>query len=215
MYPILYSFRRCPYAIRARLALRYCGIQVALREVILADKPVAMLEKSAKGTVPVLVLDGGDVIDESLDIMLWALLKNDPDNWQVADKGDTGLSQLANELIEINDGYFKQHLDHYKYADRFPEFSREHYRNQAEVFLQKLEVLLEQHQYLICNQVSYVDMALFPFIRQFAFVDKGWFDHSSYKQLQLWLDNCLMLPLFADIMQKYPQWNEGDDITVF
>ena len=134
--PILYSFRRCPYAIRARLAIYVSNTKVELREVKLADKPKELISCSPKGTVPVLQLTDGTIIDESKDIMLWALNKNDPNNWLVSRKVE---KQETNRLIDINDNEFKQYLDHYKYADRFPEQTIEYYRQQGEVFLQLLE----------------------------------------------------------------------------
>ena len=128
--PILYSFRRCPYAIRARMAIRYARIGLELREVVLADKPQSMLEASAKGTVPVLVLPDGSVLDESLDIMSWSLQQNDPDGWLIDNE-----NEMATQLLQQNDGSFKQDLDHYKYADRFPEQTMQTYRERGEEFL--------------------------------------------------------------------------------
>lgn len=212
MLPILYSFRRCPYAIRARLTLKYSGIPVELREVVLADKPDEMLDASPKGTVPVLILDDGTVLEESLDIMNWALSHNDPDNWLV---NNETTAEKTSQLIDINDGPFKQHLDHYKYAVRFPEHSPEYYRDQADGYLSKLNSLLKKSSFLFGDQLSLADIAIFPFIRQFAFVDKKWFDDSQYHYLQSWLESMLKMNLFTDVMQKYPQWKPGDEITVF
>ena len=212
MLPVLYSFRRCPYAIRARLALKQSAIKVELREVILADKPTEMLLASPKATVPVLVLADGSVMDESLDIIHWALLSNDSGNWL---PDDNNSSQEVNELITVNDGVFKEHLDHYKYANRFPEFTAEHHRKQGEEFLQQLDQLLVESNYLISNHITIADIAIFPFIRQFAFVDKDWFDQSQYKNLNLWLNNMLEMKLFKDIMKKYPQWVAGNEGVEF
>lgn len=212
MLPILYSFRRCPYAIRARLTLKYSGIPVELREVILADKPEEMLQASPKGTVPVLILEDGTILEESLDIMNWALNHNDPDNWLVND--DTTVEKIK-QLIDINDGPFKQHLDHYKYAVRFPEHSAEYYRDQADDYLGNLNSQLKGSSYLFGDQLSFVDIAIFPFIRQFAFVDKKWFDNNDYHELQSWLKSMLEMQLFADVMQKYSQWKQGDETIVF
>ena len=210
--PILYSFRRCPYAIRARLAIKVSNIQVELREVLLADKPKALLDCSPKGTVPVLVLPDETVIDESLDIMWWALTQQDPQNWL----GSTGTQRdKMNRLIDSNDTKFKQHLDHYKYADRFPEQSMEYYRQQAESFLLQLEENLRKNQYLITDKMSLADMAIFPFVRQFAFVDKKWFEQSEYKNLQIWLNNLLADKLFIEVMQKYSRWLPGDIVQRF
>jgi len=196
--PILYTFRRCPYAMRARLTIAYAGIDVEQREIALKDKPQAMLDASPKGTVPVLVLQNGEVINESLDIMLWALAQHDPQGWLTAQQPST--------MIEENDSSFKQALDHYKYAVRFPEHPLEHYRAQGEVFLCKLEKILTQQNYLGGAQPSMDDYAIFPFIRQFAFVDKAWFDTAPYPKLQVWLQHHLDSPLFASIMQKHPLW---------
>jgi len=202
-FPILYSFRRCPYAIRARLAIKVSKIQVELREVLLADKPKELLACSPKGTVPVLVLPDGEVIEESLDIMYWALSQLDPFNWlQHSEKTMNEVSRL----IDCNDNDFKHHLDRYKYADRFPEQSMETYRLQAEGFLQELEEKLSQNQFLISNEVSLADMAILPFVRQFAHVDRTWFYDSQYQKLQAWLDYLLEAELFSSVMKKYPRW---------
>ncbi len=199
MLPILYTFRRCPYAMRARLAITYAGIEVEKREILLKAKPQAMLDASPKGTVPVLVLEGGQVIDESLDIMLWALQQHDPDAW---------LSHQAQALtlIDINDNTFKPWLDKYKYAERFPEHSKAYYRKQSGNFLQTLETMLEQHTFLHANQPSLADYAIFPFIRQFAFVDKAWFEQAPYPKLQVWLTKHLQSDLFEKIIAKQPLW---------
>ena len=211
--PVLYSFRRCPYAIRARLALRYAGLQVALREVVLADKPAEMLAVSPKGTVPVLVLEAGrdvpEVIDESLEVMLWALAQNDPQGWLDIDI-DAGI-----KLIDANDDQFKPWLDRYKYPEHFEQLEPDEARGHCESFLQQLEDRLLQHSYICGNQVSLVDMAMYSFVRQFAFVDIDWFRGSAYKALNHWLQEFLDSELFAAVMQKYPQWHSGDEETVY
>jgi glutathione S-transferase len=204
MLPILYSFRRCPYAIRARMAIYYASITVELREVSLANKPQAMLELSAKGTVPVLQLKNR-VIDESLQIMLWALGQSDPDDWL-----SPQTMQQAQRLIQDNDQNFKLWLDKYKYWDRFPAQSQQFYRTQAEQFLVQLETLLSQHRFLLGQQLSVADIAIFPFIRQFAFVDKAWFDRAPYPNLQYWLEGLLTYKLFIQCMHKQPLWQAGD-----
>jgi len=211
-FPILYTFRRCPYAIRARLAIKISQTQLELREVVLADKPESMLEVSPKGMVPVLVLQNGTVIDESKDIMHWALKQNDPENW--LSKDDDIIAE-TDALITLNDNEFKRHLDHYKYADRFPEHPMEYYRQRGEAFLQQLEARLSQHPFLLGDAVSMTDMAILPFIRQFAFVDKPWFDQAPYPHLQSWLENLLASELFNQVMIKHLQWKEGDDVTLF
>ncbi|MEZ5529535.1 MAG: glutathione S-transferase [Porticoccaceae bacterium] len=210
MSSILYSFRRCPYAIRARMALCYAGVKVELREVLLKDKPTAMLAASPKGTVPVLVLEDGTVLDESLDVMRWALSKNDPDSWW-----DESLAESILELVQQNDVDFKPWLDRYKYADRYPEFSPEHYRSQCEQFLQTLEAHLGQHAYLLRDTLCFADVAIFPFIRQFALVDRDWFDAAPYPRLREWLDGLLASELFAAVMEKYPVWQEGNAPRLF
>ncbi len=197
--PLLYTFRRCPYAIRARMAIRSAGIAVRQEEVALKNKPQAMLDLSSKGTVPVLV-DGNKVIDESLDVMLWALRQNDPDSW-LATLTDEEWRQ-SRQLIADNDGEFKGWLDRYKYADRYPEHSEDYYRQQSERFLGKLEALLEEHTYLIRNEMTLADIAVFPFIRQFSMVDQGWFAECGYPGVRKWLGELLGLAVFVEVMQK-------------
>jgi len=210
---ILYSFRRCPYAMRARLAIANSNIQLELREVVLRNKPQQLLDISPKATVPVLLLPDNTVIDESLDIMLWALEKNDPDNWfnSLSDEQKT----LSHQLISQNDGDFKYYLDRYKYADRYPEHTQEHYRQQAEKSLVLLEQLLQQNGYIICNRITLADTAILPFIRQFAFADKTWFDQSPYPLIQAWLAEFISSELFITIMPKFKQWQTGSDMTLF
>ncbi len=195
--PILYSFRRCPYAIRARLALAYSGIPVEIREVQLKHKPEQMLAVSPKGTVPVLLLPSGKVIDESLGIMNWALAQHDPEHW--LDSGEDSV-----RLIQWNDGDFKYYLDRYKYTDRYPEYSANYYRCKAETFLTELEAKLAQHAYLGGNYLSLLDAAIFPFIRQFTAVDSQWLISSDYQNLNNWLNGLLKCDLFASVMVKYP-----------
>lgn len=215
-YPILYSFRRCPYAIRARLALRYSGQTVELREVVLKDKPQNMLAVSEKGTVPVLVLqtEKGEqkVLDESLDIMLWSLKRSDPEQW-LPENNTEYESQLA--LIHHNDSVFKQNLDRYKYHDRYPEHSAEYYRSLGEAFLSDLETKLATQDYLFGDRKTLADMAIFPFVRQFAHVDKAWFDQSPYPRLITWLEHLLASESFNAIMPKFSQWQVGDEPIYF
>lgn len=201
--PILYTFRRCPYAMRARLAIAASGVVVEYREIVLRNKPQAMLDISPKGTVPVLQLVDGRVIEQSLDIMLWALSLNDPQQWL---QGKKSLPDSAKALIDTNDGTFKFWLDRYKYADRHPEHSAQHYRQQAEEFLQTLERLLSTQKYLFGARLSIADIAIFPFIRQFAAVDKTWFAASDYLRLQQWLNELVMSDLFAEVMIRRDCW---------
>jgi glutathione S-transferase len=195
----LYSFRRCPYAMRARMALRYSGVAVDIVEVSLKAKPAEMLALSGKGTVPVLSADGR-VIDESLDIMRWALVQNDPQDWLLKDDPDAA-AQIA-PLIEHNDQVFKVHLNRYKYAERYPEQPMEVYRGEGEVFLHSLEGLLEGRDYLLADHPSLADVALMPFVRQFAHVDRGWFAQTPYRRLQDWLQRFLESDLFTGVMRK-------------
>ncbi|HEU4709588.1 MAG TPA: glutathione S-transferase [Methylophilaceae bacterium] len=206
--PVLFSFRRCPYAMRARMALRYSGLPFEIHEVSLKAKPAEMLKASPKGTVPVLVLPDGTVIDESLDIMCWALSQNDPENWLM--QGSEEQRALAETLIAENDGSFKQALDRYKYFTRYTEQPREAYRAQGEVFLDRLETLLGQHSHLCRNDLSYADIAIFPFIRQFASADETWFEQAPYPHLRHWLKQLTDSSLFAQIMEKTkPKRPEG------
>ena len=198
--PILYSFRRCPYAIRARLALAYSATQVELRETMLRNKSAEFLQTSPKGTVPVLVIDQHHILEESLDILFWALSQHDPDDWRYA--SEPALQTLGHALIEENDHRFKHHLDHYKYADRFPESPKEAYRALGEGFLTKLEYRLAQQRYLLGKRLSFVDIAILPFVRQFAFVDQDWFSQSSYPYLIQWLEHFLSSDLFQGVMLK-------------
>ncbi|MCD9114456.1 glutathione S-transferase [Pseudomonas bijieensis] len=195
----LYSFRRCPYAMRARMALRYSAVEVEIVEVSLKAKPAEMLALSSKGTVPVLQVDGR-VIDESLDIMRWALAQQDPDNWRLF--GDLEGQALTAALIEENDQVFKLHLNRYKYPERHPEHSVEHYRVEGEVFLRRLEALLETRPFLAADHQSLADVALMPFVRQFAHVDREWFAQAPYPRLQDWLQRFLESELFMAIMAK-------------
>lgn len=188
---------------RARLAIAVSGVFVEHREIVLRNKPQAMLAISPKGTVPVLQLVDGRVIEQSFDIMLWALAWNDPQQWL---QGEKSLSDAAKVLIDTNDGPFKFWLDRYKYADRYPEHSAEYYRQQGEEFLQSLERLLGVQQYLVGASLSIADMAIFPFIRQFAAVDKAWFAASDYVRLQQWLDERLRSDLFSEVMFKRDCW---------
>ncbi|MCX7083223.1 MAG: glutathione S-transferase [Methylococcales bacterium] len=199
--PILYSFRRCPYAMRARLAIAYSNIDVELREVELSNKPQAMLLISPKGTVPVLQLENGRMLDESLDIMFWALQQNDEEHWLKAASLDH-----AQALIRGNDEQFKYYLDRYKYADRYPAYSELYYRQQAELFLADLESLLTQSAYLCGEHLSLADAAILPFIRQFCAVDSAWFKVAPYPALRQWLNHFLVSSLFEQVMTKYPCW---------
>jgi len=205
---------------RARLALRVSGLALELREIVLKNKPQAMLDISPKATVPVLQLaavgaSAAVVIDESFDIMQWALTQSDPEHWLAA------WGKESQALVEENDRIFKTHLDHYKYADRFPEQRAEVYRQRGEVFLSDLEVRLLSHScagrrgYLMGTSVSLADMAIFPFVRQFAHVDKTWFEQSPYPALIDWLNELLKSDIFRSIMVKLKPWQPNSAPLLF
>ncbi|HMI20038.1 MAG TPA: glutathione S-transferase N-terminal domain-containing protein [Sphingomonas sp.] len=202
--PILYSFRRCPYAMRARMALLASGTVCEIREVVLRDKPAALIEASPKATVPVLVLPDGQVIDESLDIMRWALGRNDPDHWLEGDDAD---------LIAANDGPFKHHLDRAKYPGRYDE-SGDH-RALALALLAPLEARLMDSAYLCGDRPMLTDFALLPFVRQFAEIDRPWFDAQPLPALGRWLSGLLDTDRFAAAMVRLPAWKVGDPPTLF
>jgi glutathione S-transferase len=210
--PVLYSFRRCPYAMRARLAIRAAGIAVQLREVVLRNKPVELIALSPKATVPVLQRPDGSVLEQSLEIMLWALSQNDPHGWlRTAEQPET------QGLIDLNDGRFKQLLDRYKYASRHPEKTAEGLRDEAVAdCLAPLEDRLARNTFLLRDTPSIADMALLPFVRQFAAVDGAWFDNSAaLPHLRAWLHGLVATPLFESVMQKYPPWQPGDPDVLF
>jgi glutathione S-transferase len=199
---ILYSFRRCPFAIRARMALSYADAQYQHREILLKNKPQSMLDYSKKATVPVLVTNGS-VIDESLDVMQWALSINDKDNWLLKDNQNKKTEMLG--LIDICDNQFKPVLDLYKYSDRHI-FSEIYYRDQTLWFIELLNSKLKENKYLFSNHISLADIAIFPFIRQYAFVNKKWFDETLYTYLINWLNRLLSSELFIKIMTKHKLW---------
>jgi glutathione S-transferase len=203
--PILYSFRRCPYAIRTRMVIRYTSTQHELREVLLKDKPQEMLEASSKGTVPVLVTDVG-VLEESLDIIYWALKLNDPDHWLGLDEVKM---ELTESLIHKNDHEFKQHLDRYKYSDRYPGDGKTA-RQQAEGFIRLLEAELTQKEFLLGAELGLADVAISPFIRQFVHVDKNWFADAPYPFVRQWLNRMLKTDLFEAVMDKHQPWRPHD-----
>ena len=208
-HPIFYTFRRCPYAMRARMAVYKAGITHEHREVVLREKPAHMLEISPKGTVPVIQLANGSVLEESTDIIFWALEQNDPDGWL-----NTDMDQ-AKALITQNDGPFKKALDRYKYPNRFPDEDTSGARDQGEDVLKELDKLIKANQgYLVGNATSIADIAIFPFIRQFANTDRGWFDALPYKDLQNWLAGHLDSDLFKNIMTKYDQWQPEDEPVI-
>ncbi|QXH55228.1 glutathione S-transferase [Pseudomonas maumuensis] len=196
---ILYSFRRCPWAMRARLALRYAGCEVRVVEVKMKEKPAELLALSPKGTVPVLDTGNG-VLEESLDIMRWALDRHDPEDWRLL--ADPAAARQAAALIARNDSTFKAQVNLYKYAERYPEHSRAHYRAQAEPWLAELESLLEGRPWLLADHPSLADAAVLPLMRQFAGVEPEWFAEAAYPRLRSWLQGWLESALFKAVMAK-------------
>lgn len=210
--PVLFSFRRCPYAMRARLAFVFSRQQCELREVILRDKPQALLDASPKGTVPVLVLPDGKVIDESLDIMRWLLAQNDPQGMLSPAQGS--LEQML-ELIHENDTFFKARLDRYKYPVRYGLPSGQADRDVGAFWLRKLNDRLASSAYLYGEHASLADVAIAPFVRQYAHTDRDWFRAQDWIALRDWLDAFLQSQPFARIMHKYAAWEPGQQEVVF
>ena len=210
--PILYSFRRCPYAMRARLALAASGTVSALREVVLAHKPPALLETSPKATVPVLVLADGTVLEESLDIMLWALRSNDPEQWLPSSQD--GLD-AALQLIAQCDGDFKAQLDRYKYPNRYALSDGLAHRAMAAQFLQQLDTQLAMQDCLNGANFGLADAAIAPFVRQFAHTDPTWFAAQSWPALQRWLAAFEASDRYTRVMVKVPPWEEGQALLLF
>jgi len=202
--PVLYSFRRCPYAMRARLALVASGTRCELREIKLSAKPEAMLVASPKGTVPVLVLPGGTVIDESIDIMRWALAQQDPEGW---------LTRDDEALIVSNDTAFKHDLDRYKYPERHDADAVTH-RGKGLAFLTELDARLGVAGQLCGSERGIADAAIVPFVRQFASVDRNWFDAQPLPNLKRWLEGHLSSQLFDAVMIRAMPWSPGDDPVV-
>jgi glutathione S-transferase len=203
--PVLYSFRRCPYAMRARLALAVSGTRCELREVKLSAKPQAMLVASPKGTVPVLVLPGGKVIGESLDIMRWALANRDPEGWLARDDP---------ALIATNDGPFKHDLDRYKYPDRHGVDALLH-RESGLAFLREIDARVADAGQLCGPARGLADAAIMPFARQFAAIDREWFDTQPLPHLKAWLAGHLASAVFNAIMLRVTPWSPGDPPVTF
>ncbi len=205
--PVLYSFRRCPYAMRARLALQAADVEVELRDITLKGKPAEMLLASPKGTVPVLVLPDGSVVEQSLDIMLWAIQRSDPHNWLPR---NAAAMDDARACIATNDGPFKEALDRYKYPARFALADGLAYRQQSAAILQQWEERLSKQAYFGGTQWGFSDAAIAPFVRQFAHTDKTWFAEQDWPQLQRWLRAFEASNTLAAVMEKVPVWKAGD-----
>lgn len=209
--PIFWSFRRCPYAMRARLALKASGQAVHLREIVLRDKPEPFLAASPKGTVPVLQLPDGTVIDESRDVMFWALGKADPQGWLACYHQD---QEAVLGQLDALDTNFKHHLDRYKYATRYDDVDEVVHRDAGVVFLEEWNALLGQQEALSGDKLGLLDFATLPFVRQFRIADSTWFDFQDWPHLHRWLQTFLASDRFLAIMAKYKPWREtGEDIA--
>ena len=207
--PVLYSFRRCPYAMRARMALWASGQTCELREVVLRDKPAELLAASPKGTVPVLVLADGTVIEQSLDIMRWALGRNDPMRWL-----EPGLDAML-ALVAECDGDFKHHLDRTKYPQRYADADMPTHRAQAGEFVSRLEARLQVSRCLFADHPALADFAIAPFVRQYAQVDAAWFAAQPWPKVQAWLAHLQASAAWSGVMDKYPQWVAGAPSVLF
>jgi glutathione S-transferase len=207
--PILYSFRRCPYCIRARIAIAKAGIICEMREVDLKNKPQCMLDISPKGTVPVIFLPGSKVLEESLDVMRWALKENDPDGWLNHPEDE------VNRLIKICDVEFTRAIHEYKYPERFENGDPKKGRAIAMEFLKNLELRIAAKGFIVGETPSLADIAILPFVRQFAMVDWNWFDDCGLMRLRIWLNYFTDNPLFEAVMEKYSVWQPGDPVDVF
>lgn len=208
---LLYSFRRCPYAMRARMALAVAGLDPEHREIDLKDRPAHLRELSPKATVPVLQLEDGSVIDESLNVMRWALAQNDPEGWLPHEEE----AAETDRWIAANDGEFKHDLDRFKYADRYEDSDPLQARDRAERFVIELDGRLRSHRYLLRDTIALVDVAIFPFVRQFAAADRAWFDDTAHSKVHRWLADWEADPLFRAIMTKIAPWQPGDPAIGF
>ena len=211
--PILYSLRRCPYAMRARLGILLANQQVLIREIVTKDKPKELLECSPKGTVPVLVLPDGKVIEQSLDVMMWALQQNDPQD--LLRSSNPSLSEQIHQLIQHNDNEFIGHLEKYRASVRYRNDDIEQRRNLCEVFIAELEGKLAKHDYLFGYSPSLADFAVMPFVSQFVRVEKKWFVQSEYQNVGGWLRTHLESKLYTQVMKQYPLWNDTKQDCLF
>ena len=211
--PILYSLRQCPYAMRARLGLLLAQQSVMLRDIVMTNIPKEMFTASSKGEVPVLVLDDGIVIDESIDIMHWALNKNDPQD--LLYNSHPNLIEEIQSFIQHNDNEFVEELKKYKAASRYHDDAEVERRQQCEIFIKDIEGRLSKQKYIFGNEPSLADYAILPFIRQFSRVDRKWYLQSPYPKLRNWLERHYQNPLFSKAMKKYPQWIDAKEETIF
>lgn len=217
MLPVLYSFRRCPYAIRARYVIALLRMSVHLREVVLRSKPAELLELGGRSSVPQLVDIDGTRYPESLDIIFWTLKSSD--NKKAVNELWSSNSIRRNRIkawVIYNDHFFKYWLDRYKYADRYPEHSEGYYRDKGAVFLSRLDKRLSERNFLFGDKISLADIAIFPFVRQFAAVDQKWFDLSQYSKVKRWLTNFVHSEIFnAVVMVKHSAWEAGQENILY
>jgi len=211
--PILYSLRNCPYAMRARIAIFKAKQTILLRDIVLSNKPKEMLASSPKATVPVLVLPNGKVLEESFDVMLWALNETDPNNL-LHSKSETALPEMLS-LIGVFDSEFKTCLEQYKCAKRYRENNIIECREACEQFIRTIEHRLNSHAFIMSEKESLADIALLPFIRQFARVERQWYLQSPYPKVRQWLNHYLQSPMFTKVMAKYPLWTENHEDVLF
>lgn len=211
--PILYSLRRCPYAMRGRMGIALSKQQVLLREIVTKDKPSELLASSPKGTVPVLVLPDGQIIEQSLDVMNWALQQNDPQD--LLRSSNPTLSQQVHQLIKVNDDEFIGHLEKYRASVRYRNIDTEQRRQACEGFISKLEALLTDQAYFFGQTPSLADFAVMPFVSQFVRVEKKWFVQSEYQNVGRWLRAHLESKLYTQVMKQYPLWNETKQDCLF
>lgn len=211
--PILYSLRQCPYAMRARIGILQAKQPVMLRDIVMKNIPKEMLDASPKGEVPVLVFEDSSVIDESLDIMIWALNQSDPGNLLFNQQPNTYQDML--DLINRNDNEFVDALKKYKAASRYHDSAEINCRQQCEPFISYLEQRLAKHDYIFGDSASLADYAILPFIRQFSRVDRKWYLQDPYPNLQHWLERHYQNPIFSKAMTKYPQWLDKEESILF
>ena len=207
--PLLYTYRRCPYAMRARMALLQAGVAFDAFEIVLRDKPAELMTLSPKGTVPVLRLHDGSVLEQSLDIMRWALGRNDPMRWL-----EPGLDAML-ALVAECDGDFKHHLDRTKYPQRYADADMPTHRAQAGEFVSRLEARLQVSRCLFADHPALADFAIAPFVRQYAQVDAAWFAAQPWPRMQTWLAELQASAVWSRVMDKYPQWVAGAPSVLF
>lgn len=211
--PILYSLQHCPFAMRARMALLMAKQDVMLRAIVTKDKPREMLKVSPKGTVPILIFENGNIIDESLDIMLWSLKENDPKDLLYKDQPEL-LSKMM-DLINTCDTDFRKNLSLYKHGSRYHLPEEIKLREKCEIFIQEIESLLTINEFLFGNKLSVADLAILPNLRQFVNVDRKWFRQTNYPNFTKWIANLMQSLLFTKAMRKYPLWNDKNEEFLF